>query len=162
MPEDLRSYLEVLRKHDKLIEISKEVDPLKNLAGVAYRAENEQGKATLFHNLKGYPQWKAVSYLCGSREKMAIGLKTDKSKALTEVNDRVDRGLIKPKIVSDGPVKEIVLKGEEADLSEIPVHVHSSSDQGVPFIGSSMQIVKDPDTGIQNVSLQRNQIKGKR
>ncbi len=162
MPEDLRSYLEVLRKHDKLIEISKEVDPLKNLAGVAYRAENEQGKATLFHNLKGYPQWKAVSYMCGSREKMAIGLKTDKSKALMEVNDRVNRGLIKPKVVNDGPVKEIVLKGEEADLSKIPVHVHSSSDQGVPFIGSSMQIVKDPETGIQNVSLQRNQIKGKR
>ncbi|MBA7662015.1 Phenolic acid decarboxylase [subsurface metagenome] len=161
MTEDMRSYLEVLKKHDKILEIKREVDPLTQLAGIAYRAENEQRKATLLHNLKGYPKWKAVSYLCGSHEKMALGLKTDKSQALKELSDRIGK-LIKPKIVDDGPVKEIVLKDEEADISKIPVHVHSSCDVGCAFIGSGMQTVKDPETGVQNIALQRNQIKGKR
>ena len=68
--------------------------------------------------------------------------------------------MIKPKIVEDGPVKEIIWKGDDADLGRIPIHVHSDSDRGVPFIGSAMQFVKDPETGTQNIALQRDHIKG--
>ena len=114
----------------------------------------------MFHNLKGYPNWTAVSYMCGSREKMALGLGTTKDKALTELGGRIAKGLIKPKIVEDGPVKEIIWKGDDADLGRIPIHVHSDSDRGVPFIGSAMQFVKDPETGTQNIALQRDHIKG--
>jgi len=38
--------------------------------------------------------------------------------------------------------------------------VDSDSDRGVPFIGSAMQFVKDPETGTQNIALQRDHIKG--
>ncbi|HSC41835.1 MAG TPA: UbiD family decarboxylase [Candidatus Binatia bacterium] len=160
MPQDLRSYIDLIREHKLLLDIKKEVDPLSNLAGIAYRGENEQGKATMFHNLKGYKGWTAVSYMCGSREKMALGLGTTKDKALVELGGRISRGLIKPKIVEDGPVKEVVWKGDDADLGRLPIHVHSDSDRGVPFIGSAMQFVKDPETGTQNIALQRDHIKG--
>jgi UbiD family decarboxylase len=161
MVQDLRSYLEVLRKSNLLMEVDSEVDPLRNLAGVAYRAENEQGKATMFHSLKGFPGWRAVSYMCGSREKMALGLGMEKSGVLQQLGERIGREQVKPIVVDDGPVKEVVLKGDEADLTKIPIHTHSSSDLGVPFIGSGMQTIKDPETGVQNVALQRNHIKGK-
>jgi UbiD family decarboxylase len=154
MPQDLRSYIDLIREK-MLCSISRnKFDPLTNLAGLAYRGENEQGKATMFHSLKGYPNWTAVSYMCGSREKMALGLGTSKDKALTELGGRIAKGLIKPKIVEDGPVKEIIWKGDDADLGRIPIHVHSDSDRGVPFIGSAMQFVKDPETGTQNIALQ--------
>ena len=161
MVQDLRTYIEVLRKHKLINEIHKEVDPLTNLAGIAYRGENEQGKATLFHNLKGYPNWRAMSYVCGSREKMAAGLNTDKKNAIKDLSARVSRGMVKPKIVETGPVKDVIWKGDEVDLSKIPIHVHSESDRGCPFIGSAMQTIKDPENGIQNIALQRSQIKGK-
>lgn len=162
MPEDMRSYIETLRKHDKLIEIKKEVDPLTQLAGIAYRAENEQGKATFFHNLKGHPKWKAASYLCGSREKMALGLGLENGKVLKGIAERLEHGLIKPRVVKDAPVKEIILKGDDADITKFPIHVHSSSDRNCPYMGCGMQNVKDPETGIQNIALQRNQVKGPR
>ena len=162
MAQDLRSYIDLIREHKLLLDIKKEVDPLTNLAGIAYRGENEQGKATMFHNLKGFPGWTAVSYMCGSREKMALGLKTTKDKSLIELGGRISRGLIKPKVVKDGPVKEVILEGDQADLGKIPIHVHSDSDRGVPFIGSAMQFVKDPETGTQNIALQRDHIKGPR
>lgn len=162
MPQNLRGYIELIREHKLLLDIQKEIDPLTNLAGIAYRAENELGKGTLFHNLKGFPGWRAVSYMCGSREKMALGLGTTKDKALVELGARVSRGLVKPKVVQDGPVKEVILKGDNADLGRIPIHVHSDSDRGVPFIGSAMQTVKDPETGVQNIALQRDHIKGAR
>ena len=106
MVQDLRGYIDLIRENKLLLDIKKEVDPLTNLAGIAYRGENEMGKGTMFHNLKGYPNWTAVSYMCGSREKMALGLGTTKDKALVELGGRISRGLIKPKIVEDGPVKE--------------------------------------------------------
>ena len=162
MPQNLRGYIELIREHKLLLDIQKEIDPLTNLAGIAYRAETELGKGTLFHNLKGFPGWRAVSYMCGSREKMALGLGTTKDKALVELGARVSRGLVKPKVVQDGPVKEVILKGDNADLGRIPIHVHSDSDRGVPFIGSAMQTVKDPETGVQNIALQRDHIKGAR
>ena len=91
MPQDLRSYIDLIREHKLLLDIKKEVDPLSNLAGIAYRGENEQGKATMFHNLKGYKGWTAVSYMCGSREKMALGLGTTKDKALVELGGQIGR-----------------------------------------------------------------------
>jgi UbiD family decarboxylase len=151
MAQDLRSYIDLIREHKLLLDIKKEVDPLTNLAGIAYRGENELGKGTMFHHLKGFPGWTAVSYMCGSREKMALGLGTTKEKSLVELGGRISRGLIKPKVVKDGPVKEVILKGDQADLGKIPIHVHSDSDRGVPFIGSAMQFVKDPETGTQNI-----------
>ena len=51
MPQDLRSYIDLIREHKLLLDIKKEVDPLTNLAGIAYRGENEQGKATMDKNL---------------------------------------------------------------------------------------------------------------
>ena len=160
MAQDLRGYIDLIREHQLLLDIKKEGDPLTNLAGIAYRGDTDLGQGTMFHNLKGYPNWTAVSYMCGSREKMALGLGTTKDKALVELGGRISRGLIKPKIVEDGPVKEVVWKGDDADLGRLPIHVHSDSDRGVPFIGSAMQFVKDPETGTQNIALQRDHIKG--
>lgn len=71
----------------------------------------------------------------------------------------MNRGLIKPKVVKDGPVKEVILKGDDVDVTRLPVHVHSSSDRNCPYIGSGMSFVKDPETGIQNIALQRNQVR---
>jgi UbiD family decarboxylase len=135
----------------------KEVDLLTHLAGLAYRGENEQGKATMFHNLKGYPNWSAVSGMCGSRRKWRWAWARRKTR-FCRTGGRIAKGLIKPKIVEDGLV--VVWKGDDVDLGRIPIHVHSDSDRGVPFIGSAMQFVKDPETGTQNIALQRDHIKG--
>lgn len=46
--------------------------------------------------------------MCGSREKMALGLGTMKDKALVKLGGRISRGLNKSKIVGDGPMKEVI------------------------------------------------------
>ena len=37
MSQDLRSYIDLIREHKLLLDMKKEVDPLINLAGIAYR-----------------------------------------------------------------------------------------------------------------------------
>ena len=160
MAQDLRSYLDALEKKGELLHIKKEVDVLKNLAGLAWQAENYQNKCTMFHNVKDYPNWRVASYLNGNRNRLAIGINSTPENFIKTWQTLLKKGLTPTKMVGTGPVKEVIMKGDEVDLSKIPIHTMSNLDKG-PYIGGGLGIVKDPDTGIRNVSLHRHQLKGK-
>lgn len=158
--KDLRTYLADLEAAGEILHITKEVDAHRNLAGLAWQAENYQGKATLFENVKGYPGWKVVSYLCGSRRRLAIALGTTPEEFIPTWRRLLQKGLTPTKLVESGPVQEVVWTGDQVDLGKLPIHVMSNMDAG-PYIGGGLGIVKDPETGIRNVSLHRHQIKSR-
>jgi UbiD family decarboxylase len=62
---------------------------------------------------------------------------------------------MKPKRVNDGPVKEVVLTGDEVDLTRLPIHLQHSDDGG-PYISSGIMIVKDPFTNSLNTGIYRH------
>ena len=64
---------------------------------------------------------------------------------------------IQAETVSDGPVKEVVLKGDAVDLSALPIPFHNELDAG-PYITGGVMILKDPDSGAQNAGLYRHQV----
>ena len=59
----------------------------------------------------------------------------------------------------DAPVKEVILTGEDADLTKLPAMWTSEEDPG-PYIASGMAVIKDPETGTRNMSYHRQQILG--
>ncbi len=69
----------------------------------------------------------------------------------------VDRP-VPPRIVEAGAVQEVVLEGEAADASKLPICRHFAADAG-RYIGSGILVCKDPDTGVRNLSFQRLQLK---
>lgn len=160
MTKDLRTYLKQLEEAGEIIKIDKEVDPRDNLAGLAWQGENKLGKATFFNKLKGYPGWQAVSYAEASRKRLSLAVGTTPREFIPFMNEFLKKGPTKKQLVDNGPVKEVIKVGDAIDLNEIPIHVMSNMDAG-PYMGGAMAIIKDPDTGIQNVSLHRHQLKGK-
>lgn len=160
MAEDLRTFLALLKKENELITISRKVDPCKNLAALAWQGENKLGKATFFSRLSGFPDWQAVSYAEASRKRLSIAIGTEPKNFIPTFRELLKKGPTPKTLQTTGPVKEIVRTGKEIDLSELPVHVMSNMDAG-PYIGSGMMVVKDPETGVQNVTLHRNQVKGR-
>ena len=160
MPEDLRSFLKLLRKEGEIITIDKEVDPRENLAGLAWQGENRLGKATLFKNLKGYPNWQAVSYAEASRKRLSLAIGTEPKDFILTLREILKKGPTPKILESSGPVKDLIFTGDAVNLDDLPIHTMSNLD-AAPYIGSGMMVVKDPDTGIQNVTLHRNQLKGK-
>ncbi len=66
---------------------------------------------------------------------------------------------IPAQIVQTGPVQEVVISGDEVDVSTLPISRHFQQDAG-RYIGSGILICKDPDTGVRNLSYQRLQMKG--
>jgi UbiD family decarboxylase len=67
---------------------------------------------------------------------------------------------IAPEMVSSAPCKEIKWTGDEIDLSKLPIVTHASKDCG-PYVTIGVQVGKDPDTGIRNLSIHRMLVLGK-
>ncbi|MFH1821319.1 MAG: UbiD family decarboxylase [Methanobacteriota archaeon] len=157
--KDLRTFLQKVDDEKELIRVKKEVDS-KTQMGALFTDAGKMGKAVLFENVKGHPDWRVVGELLTTRKRQAIALETTQERLLLEYVDRLSKPLTKCKIVSSGPVKEKVFMGDEVDLNKIPVLIHCEYDAG-PYIGSGICVTKDPETGIQNESIMRLQVKGK-
>ncbi len=160
MSKDMHSYLKQLEDAGELEHVAKEVNPLTQLGGLAYQIAGQAGKASYFEALSGFPNWKAVSYIHGSRRRMAIGMNTTPRGFLPHLRRLMEKGLTPTKMISTGPVHDVVWAGDKVDLYKLPIHKMCNADVA-PYIGSDLAIVKDPQTGARNLSLHRLQLQGK-
>ena len=162
MPDQsFRTFLGNLEQQGEMIRFTKEVDPLANMSAVEWKAYNELGKSSLFTNIKGYPGWQAVSQILADRRKWAIGLGVNEDDLLEQVSRRVREPIGTVEVSqSEAPVREVIVTGDDVDLFDIPSMITSEHDGG-RFFASGMAIMKDPETGIRNVSIHRQQIMAK-
>jgi len=58
----------------------------------------------------------------------------------------------------EAPVKQVLERGEEVNLFKFPIFTHNYMDPG-PYICTGFVTCVDPDTGIDNTSLQRIWVK---
>jgi len=158
--QSLRSHVANLEQQGELIRITKEAHPHENVAAIGWKAYDQLGKSTLFTNLKGYPGWELVNQVIADRRKWSIALGIDEDALVPTLVERI-KSQVKPVEVAatQAPVKEVILKGRDADLTKIPALWHAERDPG-PYIASGMAIIKDPETGTRNVSIHRQQIMG--
>lgn len=157
---NLRTFLKQLEEAGELVTIDKPVDPLKNMGALAWQGENHIGKATFFNNIAGMPGWRACSYIETSRKRLALMIGSTVKDFIPEMRKMLQKqGPTPSKIIDskDAPVKDVVLTGDDIDLTKFPFHIMYNEDGG-PYIGGGMGIVKDPDTGHVNSALHRHQI----
>ncbi len=156
--QSMRGYLQALEEKGEIFRIEKEVDPATNLAAIEWKTYDAHGKGSLFTSIKGHPGWRACSQVLADRRKWSLALDLNEGELLTGMIGKL-KGAIEPVIGASAgaPCKEIVKLGEAASLLDIPV-VTQSEDDGGPFIPAGMAIVKDPDTGIRNMSIHRMQV----
>jgi len=64
-------------------------------------------------------------------------------------------------LVDSGPVKEVVITGDDIDLTTLPV-VFTGELEGPPFLTAGISNIIDPETGWINTGIRRFQLKGKR
>ncbi len=161
MDQSIRGYLANLEQQGELVRFQKKVDPLENLTAIGWKTYDRLGKASLFDNLTGFPGWQVCNQIITDRRKWGIGLGVEEGEVIETFNQRVKEP-IEPVMVNktEAPVKELIYQGEEVNLAKLPAAWTSELDPG-PFIASGMAIIKDPDTGIRNMSIHRQQIMGK-
>ena len=158
--QSLRGHVQNLEQQGELIHITAEVAPHENLSALGWKTYDRLGKASLFSNLEGFPDWRVCNQIIADRGKWAIALGLETDELISTLVERIKHP-IQPSLVEskDAPVKEVVKIGPDADLTEIPAMWHSENDPG-PYIASGMAIIKDPETGIRNMSIHRQQLLG--
>lgn len=163
MPDQsYRTFLKNLEQQGELLHFTKEVDPSENMSAIEWKAYNELGKASLFSNLKGHEGWQATSQILADRKKWAIGLGVSEDDILDEMSERLKQAIKTVDVDSSAaPVQEVVFEGDDVNILDVPAMMTSEKDGG-RYFASGMAIVKDPETGIRNMSVHRQMILNER
>jgi len=143
---NLRNFLAKLEKEDKLVRIKKEVSTNKEIANIIYSLDE---KPVIFDNVKGYDM-PVFAGITSDRDIIAEGLETTKEKLLLKLVEAL-RNPKDPKIVSNAPCQEVIIKNP--DLDKLPILFHLDDDGG-RYGSATVATIKDPETG-RNVSYHR-------
>ncbi|MEE8471728.1 MAG: UbiD family decarboxylase, partial [Dehalococcoidia bacterium] len=160
MFRDLRNYLEYLEKNGKLLRVDEEVDARFEIAAGIRRTSDEDGPALLYNNVRGFPGWRVTGGLYATQKliALALGLPQDADEdAMTGRYLECFDKRVEPETVTTGPVKDIIILGDDVDLNSLPISTYSAHDAG-PYLAAGVEIAKDPETGVQNVSIHRRMV----
>ncbi len=172
---DLREFIKALEKNGELKRIPFEVDPRFEMTEFADRAVKSGGPALLFEKPKGYGVPVLLNGFASARKMeiaLEVGSVNEIAKRISEYLEmRMPEGLLGklkmlpklaemgaffPKIVSDGPCKEVIRK-DNFSLKEFPILTCWPQDGG-PFITLPMVFSKNPETGKRNCGMYRMQV----
>jgi 2,5-furandicarboxylate decarboxylase 1 len=158
--QSIRTHLANLEQQGELIRFAAEIDPDETMSAVAHKTFVELGKSCLFDTVKGHPGWRAVAQMVANRKKWAIALGVAEGEVVATLTERIAHPVPTAEVSrADAPCKEVVAIGDEVDLRRIPAMWTSEKDPG-RYIAAGMCFIKDPETGIRNVSFHRAQILG--
>ncbi len=159
MFDDLRGFLAHLEDLGQLKTVSDEVSVKYEIAAGLRKTSDIEGPALLFENVKGYAGWRVLGGLFATRKLVALGLGVPQD-GLLDRYMRLEDTRIAPEIVATGACKEIIWTGDQVDLAKLPIVTHASKDCG-PYVTIGVQIGKDSDSGVRNVSVHRMLVLGK-
>ena len=162
MAQDLRGFIELLkgRKPDDFVTVADQVDPDYEITATVAKLEREgrNRPAILFENVKG-TDFKVLTNLHASRSRMALAMDVGPREMQAKFLQAMEKP-IPPREVNTGPVKDVVLKGDDVDLMALPQIVHHGGDAG-PYITNAISFAKDPDGDGWNCAYNRLMITGK-
>ena len=164
MGQDLRDFINDLEEKNELARVRAEVDWHEELGAITREISSQYGPALLFENIKGHKDT-----LCRRLFTNGTGTKKRLCWILGVSENTHDRDIVrvfkerfanpvKPVIVSTGPVKENLIKGDDVDLYQLPVPKWNPLDGGRYIMTSGSVVTRDPDSGALNVGTYRGMI----
>ena len=178
---DLREFIRDLEQRGDLVRITAEVDPNLEMTEIADRTLRGGGPALLFENPKG-SDVPVLANLFGAERRVALGMGEENVEALREVGellaylrqpdppkgfkDLVDKApLLKkiltmgPNVVKKAPCQQIILRGDEVDLTTLPIQTCWPDDVG-PLVTWPLVITRGPEKERMNLGIYRMQLLG--
>jgi len=165
---DLREWLQVVEAADQLNRITASVDTEEELAAITFMAASSRDtKALLFENLVGDRFGARIlsNMLGSSKERYALSVGLDPALSTPDMI-AATRNIMKrrtaPVMVPRGsaPVNELILTGDQIDLTALPVPKFWPGDGG-RYIGTGdITLTRDPATSRINVGVYRQMLHG--
>jgi len=179
---DLRDFIKFLEQRGELKRIRQPVDPKLEMTEICDRVLRAGGPALLFENPKGY-SIPVLANLFGTEQRVAYGMGADDIAALRDIGEVLaflrqpdpPKGLrdawdkmpvlkqvlhMAPKVIKGAACQQNILRGDEIDLSKIPIQTCWPDDAG-PLITWPLVVTKGPQKERQNLGIYRQQVIGK-
>jgi len=172
---NLQEFITRLEQAGELVRIKEPVSPYLTITEITDRVSKAGGPALLFENVPGYDM-PVLMNAFGSMRRMCLALEVESlddiatdllsfmeaeantlMKKLKLIPKLARLGRMFPKEVSKAPCQEVILRGEDADLTKIPVLTCWPEDGG-PFITLPVVFTHHPETGKRNVGMYRLQV----
>ncbi|MGL4766974.1 MAG: 4-hydroxy-3-polyprenylbenzoate decarboxylase [Formosimonas sp.] len=180
---DLRDFIAQLEKIGQLKRIRQPVSPILEMTEIADRVLKAGGPALLFENVTdGTTRYSmpVLANLFGTPERVALGMGADDTSALRDIGALLaalkeptppaglkDIGKLgemvkavwdmRPKMVKNAAVHEVVLEGDAVDLSQIPIQ-HCWPGDVAPLITWGLVVTRGPHKTRQNLGIYRQQV----
>ena len=153
-PADLRAWLTHLAGRGRLAIAREGIGLADELAAVAKRLERD--RAVLFPRPDGH-EIPVVANLFAGRDWVADAIGVSEDQLLPRFLAAA-REPLPTREVASGPVQDVVHENVDL-LRQLPIPKHNERDSG-PYITAGLLIARNPETGVQNVSIHRCQISG--
>jgi len=180
--QDLREFISELEKQGELKRISTPVDANLEITEICRRTLDKQGPALLFENVKG-SDIPVLANLFGTTRRVAMAMGQEDLASLRELGKLLaelkqpepPKGLkdaieklpvlkqvlnMPVKSVKKGQCQEVVIEGDEVDLSKLPIQTCWPKD-AAPLVTWGLTITKGPLKKRQNLGIYRQQVIGK-
>ena len=182
MSRDLRDFIARLEAQGELKRIAVPVDPRLEVTEVCDRVLRAGGPALLFEHPTGHAM-PLLANLFGTVRRVALGLGRQNVAELRELGELLahlrepqpPRGVreawqqvpiyrqalaMRPRRVSGGPCLDVVLEGDDADLTALPIQTCWPGD-AAPLLSWGLVVTRGPDGGRQNLGIYRQQVLGR-
>lgn len=180
--KDLRDFIRQLEAKGELVRISQPINTDLEMTEIADRTLRAGGPALLFENPKNHDM-PVLANLFGTPQRVAMGMGQDSVEALREVGKLLaylkepepPKGIkdlweklpvfkqvlnMPAKVLKKAPCQEVVLTGDDVDLSKIPVQRCWPGD-AAPLVTWGLSVTKGPHKKRQNLGIYRQQVIGK-
>lgn len=180
--KDLRDFIAKLERLGELKRIHTEVDPYLEITEICDRTLKNGGPALLFERLRGSGM-PLLGNLFGTTRRVALGMGEESVEALRGVGELLaqlkepepPQGVrdawekipvfrrvldMAPKSIKGAACQEIVVEGNDVDLSRIPVQTCWPGDAG-PLITWGLVVTRGPHKPRQNLGIYRMQVIGR-
>ncbi|GGF69352.1 4-hydroxy-3-polyprenylbenzoate decarboxylase [Alteromonas lipolytica] len=180
--KDLRDFIGQLEKNGDLVRITQPVSTKLEMTEIADRTLRAGGPALLFENPVDF-DIPVLMNLFGTPERVALGMGQSSVSALREVGKLLaylkepepPKGLkdlweklpvfkqvlnMPAKEVRKAPCQEVVLSGDQVDLTRLPVQ-HCWPGDAAPLITWGLTVTRGPHKKRQNLGIYRQQVLGK-
>ena len=179
---DLRDFIEKLEQRGELKRISQPVSPDLEITEIADRVLRARGPALLFER-PGDSRIPLLANLFGTEERVAMALGEDNTTSLREVGKLLaflkepapPKGFkeamktlpiykkvldMSPKSVKNAPCQQIQLRGDDVDLSQLPIQTCWPGD-AAPLLTWGLVTTRGPNKSRQNLGIYRQQLIGR-
>jgi UbiD family decarboxylase len=159
--QSLRGFIQDLEKASPadVLRISEPVDRHFEMTSTIMELDKlNKSPVVIFENVTGFDM-PVVTNTAANRGLLARCLNTGVKELPNAFRERC-QNYIPPEIVSQPAWNEIVLEGDDVDLTKLPIPLQFSVD-AAPYITAGQITARDPETGIDTTGFHRLMLKGK-